>query len=89
MLVRCKDAFFDLNRLVRAIPMNGAMHLTLASPGGNVFEIIEGVSPEEFEELIVAHTDMLGYGPLGENKHLFSTPADWANVGRADSEGSM
>ena len=85
MIVRVEDKFFQSDRFVSATQSGKMMVVTLASPGGNV-ELRVCLKPDEFEALVRGELDEEVGGSMG---HDFSTPAQWANVGRAGSEVSM
>ena len=85
MIVRVDDGFFQSDRFVSAVKQGDMMVVTLASPGGNV-NLGLYLSPSEFEALVRGELDE----EVGSSTaHDFSTPAQWANAGRAGSEGSM
>jgi hypothetical protein len=85
MIVRVENDFFQSDRLVSAVKQGGKMIVTLASPGGNV-QLGLYLSPSQFEALVRGELNEEVGGSTG---HDFSTPAQWANRGRAGSEGSM
>lgn len=88
MIARWNNTFIDLNRIVRAEQDGNKMSITLASPAGNVVQGLY-MTPDEFEDMVSAHIEVFTYTEPVDEKPAFSTPADWANVGRAGSEGSM